>query len=77
MKLLISSVCIVLSFFVGYSFAEEKNKKIREEFLSQEDFVNVSIKKNKLKVNTSNNAIEVLINGETLNTEMTLENICY
>lgn len=76
MKLLISSICIVLAFFFGYNFAMEQNKKIMDSYESREDFVNISIKKNKLNINQTNQDIQVLINWEYFNSEITLENIC-
>lgn len=77
MKLLISSICIVLAFFFGIAFSEQKSKKIIHSYESEKSFINIIIKKNKLSIDKNKQNIQVLVNWKNLNSEMTLENICY
>lgn len=77
MKLLISSVCIVASFFLWFYFSERKNEVLLQEITAKESFINIKINKNKLSIEKNTENIFVLINGEKLTWDIELENVCY
>jgi len=64
-KILISSLLIIVSFFVWYLYSEEKNKKINESESLQ--YVNIEIKKTKIKIDNQNKNVIILINWEEIN----------
>lgn len=61
-KILISIILIIISFFLGFLFSERKHildnkdKKIRQ--------VNIEIMKTKLKITKNSQDVEVYVNGE-------------
>lgn len=61
-KILISIILIIISFFLGYLFSERKhNLDIKDTKKRQ---VNIDIMKTKLKISKNSQDIEVYVNGE-------------
>ena len=75
MKLYISSICIVLAFFFWKIYAQQEYLDTLAN-QNTDAFVNLDIKKNKLKVNSSDSNIQILINGEAMSGDTELENVC-
>ncbi|MDD3303226.1 MAG: hypothetical protein PHN31_06745 [Candidatus Gracilibacteria bacterium] len=61
-KILISTILIIISFFVGYFYNERRHnvdnvdKKLRQ--------VNIEIMKTKLKITKNSDDVDVFVNGE-------------
>ncbi len=64
MKLFISSILIVLSFFSGYLFSEKKTKKIIQENENAKSYINIEQKWKKLNVTNTNKNVIILVNWE-------------
>ena len=64
-KILISSILILISFFLGYYFAENKNtyKIVKKE--EKKNYVNLDILKTKVKITKNENTI-ITINWEII-----------
>nr|MDD3719729.1 hypothetical protein [Candidatus Gracilibacteria bacterium] len=61
LKILISTILIICSFFIGYQFAKEKyNKKIEVP----KKYVNLDIKKTKIDITKNSDDIIILVNGQ-------------
>jgi len=54
-KIIISSLLILISFFLGYFFSEGKYKNIKNT--SDKNYVNLEILKTKIKINKNENTI--------------------
>lgn len=66
-KILISSILIILSFFVWYNFWIEKNKIEISELNNKKYFVDLEIKKWILNISKENDKINVIINWKESN----------
>lgn len=66
-KILLSSILIVLSFFVWYNFWIEKNKLEMEKLNNQKYFVDLEINKWLINISKDSNNIFVNVNGEVYN----------
>ncbi|MDD3645773.1 MAG: hypothetical protein PHH06_00030 [Candidatus Gracilibacteria bacterium] len=67
LKLIISSILILSSFFVGYTLGNEKNIKKLNELSEKVYYVNIEMSKTKIDISKPNNVI-IKINGEETNT---------
>jgi len=62
-KILVSSLLILISFFVWYYFSENKNKLKENTKLEKQNYVNLEILKTKIKI-TKDKETKVTINWE-------------
>ena len=73
-KIILSSILIIVSFFVWYLFSKEKMKLEIEEIKSKKSVVNLEIKKDKININSSWKDVIVLVNWNEVNSwEIILE----
>jgi len=66
-KILLSSILIVLSFFVWYNFWIQKNIIEIEKLNNQKYFVDLEIKKWIINISKNSNNVSINVNGETYN----------
>jgi hypothetical protein len=64
-KLLISSLLIVCSFYTGYLFALTKENYKLKELQNEQYFVNLELKSKSLNITSSSEKVKILVNGET------------
>lgn len=56
-KIVVSSILILLSFFLGYFFSKNKDKAIKIENYNTKNYVNLEILKTKIKISKNKNTI--------------------
>ena len=56
-KILISSILILISFFLGYSLSENKNNYKQKENQENKNYVNLDILKTKIKITKDSNTL--------------------
>jgi len=64
-KVFISSIFIIISFFVWYCFSEQKNNFNKWEEWEQKNYVNIEILKTKIKIDKDEKTI-ITVNWELL-----------
>ncbi|PID86415.1 hypothetical protein CSB08_00325 [Candidatus Gracilibacteria bacterium] len=72
-KVLVSSILIILSFFVGYFYSEQRYKiKNIDNNKKENKYVNINVKKSKINIDNQNENIIIFVNGEEVkeNTEI-------
>lgn len=62
LKILISTILIIISFFLGYLFSERKHSLDKVD--SKQRQVNIEIMKTKLKITKNSEDVDIFINGE-------------
>ena len=62
-KILISSILILISFFLGYYFSETKKNLEIEKLKNKQNYVNLEILKTKIKISKDKNT-KLTINWE-------------
>ena len=67
LKLIISSILIITSFFVWYLFAKEKAHVKIEQLKSKKSVVNLEINKNNINIISSDKNTIVLVNWNEIN----------
>ena len=73
LKLLISTILIILAFFTWILFEKTKNNWELEKLQNQKYYINLEQLKTKLKIQNPNPNIIIKLNGEELNGEKILE----
>lgn len=63
-KLLISSLLIVCSFYTGYLFALTKENYKLKNLQNEQYFVNLDLKSKSLDITSSSKKVIILVNGE-------------
>ena len=66
-KIILSSILIIISFFIWYLFSKEKMKIEIEEIKNKKSVVNLEIKKDKININSSWKDVIVLVNWNEVN----------
>jgi len=66
MKLLISSILIIMSFFIWYIYSKEIYEKELETIKKQNHFIELDISKKKIDIKSSDSKTYVKINGEKI-----------
>ncbi|MFA5917282.1 MAG: hypothetical protein WC850_03570 [Candidatus Gracilibacteria bacterium] len=61
-KIFISTILIIISFFLGYLFSERKH--ILDKKDTKQRQINIEILKTKLKITKNSDDIDIFINGE-------------
>jgi hypothetical protein len=64
-KLLISSLLIVCSFYAGYLFATTKENTELTNLKKEKYFVNLELKSKSLSITSSSEKVQIFVNGET------------
>lgn len=64
-KILISSILIFISFFLGYYFSEKKSSVEIEKLKNKINYVNLEILKTKIKISKDENT-QITINWEII-----------
>jgi len=72
-KILISTILIILAFFTWILFEKTKNNWEIEKLQNQKYYINLEQLKTKLKIKNPNPNIIIKLNGEELNGEKVLE----
>jgi len=72
-KILISTILIILAFFTWILFEKTKNNWEIEKLQNQKYYINLEQLKTKLKIQNPNPNIIIKLNGEELNGEKVLE----
>jgi len=72
-KLIISTILIILSFFTWILFEKTKNNWELEKLNNKKYYINLEQLKTKLKINNPNPNIIIKLNGEELNEEKILK----
>jgi len=65
-KILISTILIILAFFIWILFEKTKNNWEIEKLQNKKEYINIEQLKTKLKINSSNPNIIIKLNGEEL-----------
>jgi len=73
LKLLISTILIILAFFTWILFEKTKNNWEIEKLQNQKYYINLEQLKTKLKIQNPNQNIIIKLNGEELKGEKVLE----
>lgn len=61
-KLIISSILIILSFFVWYMFCKRTYETKIKEITNEKKYINIEVKDNDLNIENDNKNIIILIN---------------
>ncbi len=72
-KVLVSSILIILSFFVWYFYSEQRYKiKNIDNNKKENKYVNINVKKSKINIDNQNENIIIFVNWEEVkeNTEI-------
>jgi len=72
-KLLISTILIIIAFFTWILFEKTKNNSELEKMQNKKYYINLEQLKTKLKVNNPYSNIIIKVNGEELNWEKILK----
>ena len=64
-KIFISSILILISFFLGYILSENKNNYEKSEESKKKNYVNLDILKTKIKITKDENTT-ITINGKII-----------
>jgi predicted RND superfamily exporter protein len=72
-QLLISTILIILAFFIWILFEKTKNNWELEKLQNQKYYINLEQLKTKLKIQNSNPNIIIKVNGEEIKNEKVLE----
>ncbi len=64
LKLIISSVLIILSFFIWYLFCKKEYEFKFKKIKNQKKYINIDTKKNNINIINKNENIIILINGK-------------
>ncbi len=76
-KLLVSSVLIIVSFFVWILFWKQLDNNKIDEIKNENKYININIKKLKIDIENQNKNIFISINWKPINeADLSLENIC-
>ena len=77
LKLLVSSILIIISFFVWIFFEKQLNKDNVDSIKNEVQYVNIDINKSKIDVSNTNKNIYISINWKPLDeANLNLESIC-
>lgn len=63
-KLILSSLLIIISFFIWFTFSKEKYKGLLSDIKKEIYYVDIEIKNNKININNQNKNIIILVNWE-------------
>lgn len=68
-KILVSSLLILISFFIWYFFSEKQNELETGKYLKKQNYVNLEILKTKIKITKDENT-KITINWELKNDDI-------
>ena len=77
LKLFVSSVLIIISFFIWILFWKQINQDKIIEIKNEAKYINIDIKKSKINIDNQNKNIFISINWKPIDeANLNLENIC-
>lgn len=77
LKLLVSSILIIISFFIWIIFWRQINNDKINEIKNEKKYINIDIKKSKININNSDKNIFISLNWKPIDeTLLNIEDIC-